>query len=165
MVKEKRFREDLYYRLNVINIRIPSLRERKEDIPLLIENIIDKLNFQLGLNVQGINDMSVKKLMDYDWPGNIRELQNVVERGMNIGLSGILNWGHFDEYFQNKMISKMKNLSGREILPLKQAKGDTEKEIIIRCLAKNDNNKTQCARELGISRTILYKKMKKYDLM
>lgn len=164
MVKEKNFREDLYYRLNVINIRIPSLRERKEDIPLLIENIIDKLNFQLGLNVQGVNDVAIKKLMDYDWPGNIRELQNVVERGMNTALSGILNWGHFDEYFQNKMLGKMRTVS-REILPLKLAKGETEKEIIIRSLAKHNNNKTQCAKELGISRTILYKKMKKYDLM
>jgi transcriptional regulator with PAS, ATPase and Fis domain len=91
MIKDKTFREDLYYRLNVINIKIPSLRERREDIPLLVENMIDKLNFQLGLNVKGVGCGVIDRLMDYDWPGNVRELQNVIERGMNIALSGSLN--------------------------------------------------------------------------
>lgn len=163
MIKDKTFREDLYYRLNVINIKIPSLRERKEDIPLLIENMIGKLNFQLGLNVQGISSSSIDRLMNYDWPGNVRELQNVIERAMNMALSGKLNSNHFDEYFQNKMLKH--SISNREILPLKLAKSDTEKEIIIKSLEKNNNNKTKCAKELGISRTMLYKKLEQYKIM
>ena len=79
MIIDKKFRDDLYYRLNVINIRIPSLRERKRDIRLLADNIISKLNFQLGLNVQGIDNHVIEKFMEYEWPGNIRELQNVIE--------------------------------------------------------------------------------------
>lgn len=163
MIKDKTFREDLYYRLNVINIKIPSLRERKEDIPLLVDNMIDKLNFQLGLNVKGVDSCVIDRLMDYDWPGNVRELQNVIERGMNIALSGNLSLDHIDEYFQNKM--QKHSISNRQILPLKLAKSDTEKEIIIKSLAKNNNNKSKCAKELGISRTMLYKKLEQYNIV
>lgn len=163
MVIEKKFRSDLFYRLNVVNIRIPPLRERKEDIPLLVDNIITKLNFQLGLSVHGVEEEVLNKFNEYEWPGNIRELQNVVERGMNIGLSGILNWNNFEDYFHNKLLRnctfKIKN---GEIL-IKKAKKDLEKEIICDVLGKF-NNKAKCARELGISRTLLYKKMKEYKL-
>lgn len=165
MIKEKHFRDDLFYRLNVINIRVPSLRERKEDIPFLIDNIIEKLNFQFGLNVQGIDANVIDKFMDYEWPGNIRELQNVIERGMNVALSGILNWSHFEEYFYNKIIRHNRHVSKSDILPLRQAKGEMEKDIIVQCLINNNNNKAQCARELGISRTMLYKKMKQYSIV
>ncbi|MEL7647338.1 MAG: sigma 54-interacting transcriptional regulator [Sedimentibacter sp.] len=164
MVKDRKFRDDLYYRLNVISIRIPSLRERKGDIPLLVNNIIDKLNFQLGLNVKGVETEVLDKFMEYDWPGNIRELQNVIERGMNIALTGSLTWNNFEEYFHNKL-SRFKVCSNNKaILPLKQAKGDIEKEIIIESLKKNNNNRAQSAKDLGISRTMLYKKIKHYNI-
>ncbi len=165
MIKERKFRDDLYYRLNVISIRIPSLRERKEDIPLLVNNIIDKINFQLGLNITGIESQVLDKFMEYDWPGNIRELQNVIERGMNIALTGNLTWNHFEEYFQNKLLRFVSYISNKDILPLKKAKGEIEKDIIIECLRKNNNNKAQSAKELGISRTLLYRKLRLYNIM
>ena len=165
MIKDKKFRDDLYYRLNVINIRIPSLKERKEDIGILVENIIDKLNFQLGLNVQGIDLNVIEKFKEYEWPGNIRELQNVIERGMNIALTGVLTWNHFEDYFHNKLLKHNVNMNNSKPLPLKQAKTKMEKEIIIECLKRSNFNKAQCARDLGISRTMLYKKMKQYGIM
>jgi transcriptional regulator with PAS, ATPase and Fis domain len=154
----------LYYRLNVISIKIPALRERKEDIPLLANNIIDKLNFQLGLNVAGIESKVLDKFMEYEWPGNIRELQNIIERGMNIALTGNLSWNHFENYFQNKL-SRNYTCNNKMILPLKQAKGEMERDVIIESLKKNNNNKAQSAKELGISRTMLYRKMNQYNIM
>jgi transcriptional regulator with PAS, ATPase and Fis domain len=164
MIKDKKFRDDLYYRLNVISIKIPALRERKEDIPLLANNIIDKLNFQLGLNVAGIESKVLDKFMEYEWPGNIRELQNIIERGMNIALTGNLSWNHFENYFQNKL-SRNYTCNNKMILPLKQAKGEMERDVIIESLKKNNNNKAQSAKELGISRTMLYRKMNQYNIM
>lgn len=164
MIKDKKFRDDLYYRLNVISIKIPALRERKGDIPLLVNNIIDKLNFQLGLNVAGIESKVLDKFMEYEWPGNIRELQNIIERGMNIALTGNLSWNHFENYFQNKL-SRNYTCNNKMILPLKQAKGEMERDVIIESLKKNNNNKAQSAKELGISRTMLYRKMKQYNIM
>ncbi len=162
MVNEKKFRSDLFYRLNVINIKIPSLRQRKEDISLLVDSIIQKLNFQLGLNIQGIDNKVIEKFKEYEWPGNIRELQNVVERGMNIALTGILEWNHFEEYFENKLLRNNNSRIKKDLL-IKQAKKNLEKEIVIEGLKKY-NNKALCARELGISRTLLYKKIKEYDI-
>lgn len=81
------FRSDLYYRLNVIRIQAPTLRERKEDIPLLVENFIRQLNRQLGMVIEGVGPGSMELLMDYDWPGNVRELQNAVESAMNAAAS------------------------------------------------------------------------------
>ena len=94
-------RSDLYYRLNVIRIRIPPLRERREDIPMLIDHLIKKLNFQLNLQIPGITPEAVKRLMEYDWPGNVRELQNVLERAMNLAWFEMLEWKYFSDYFNH----------------------------------------------------------------
>lgn len=164
MVIDKKFRSDLFYRLNVINIKIPPLRERKEDIAMLVDNIISRLNFQLGLNIQGIDMKIIERFKEYEWPGNVRELQNVVERGMNMALSGIMEWNHFEEYFENKLLKSFsKKRIGKGLL-IKQAKKSLEKEIILEGLEKYCNNKALCSRELGISRTMLYKKMKEYKI-
>jgi transcriptional regulator with PAS, ATPase and Fis domain len=165
MISERKFRNDLFYRLNVINIKVPPLRERKEDIPLHVDNIINKLNFQMGLNIQGADPEVIERFMEYDWPGNIRELQNVVERGMNIALTGQLQWHHFGDYFNNKFLRNSTIIRKNDELQLRQAKKDLEKNIILERLVKNSYNKTQCARELGISRTLLYKKMRQYGIM
>lgn len=166
MIKVKKFRDDLYYRLNVLNIKIPSLKERIEDIQILSDNIISKLNFQLGLNIQGIDDNVIEKFMEYEWPGNIRELQNVIERGMNTALNGILTWNYFEDYFHNKLRGRIFPIClNSNVIPLKQAKEEAEKESIVQCLMKNNGNKAKSSRDLGISRTMLYKKMKKYDIV
>ncbi|QIB69276.1 AAA domain-containing protein [Aminipila butyrica] len=164
MVSSNAFRSDLFYRLNVLSIRIPALRERTEDIPLLVDSMIEKFNFQLGLNVQGIQPQVLQRFGEYDWPGNIRELQNVVERGMNMALTGMLEWKHFDEYFQNKALRRLGRTAEKGSLLIRQAKKNLEKEILLESLAKYGDNKTQCAREMGISRTLLYKKMKEYGI-
>ncbi len=164
MVIDNKFRSDLFYRLNVISIKIPPLRERKEDIVLLVENIINRLNFQLGLNIEGIDLGVIEKFKEYEWPGNVRELQNVVERGMNMALSGIMEWNHFEEYFENKLLKNINSKRKNKGFLIKQAKKSLEKEIIIDVLEKCCNNKALVSRELGISRTMLYKKMKEYGI-
>lgn len=163
LVSEKKFRNDLFYRLNIVNIRIPPLRERKEDISMLVDYIIDKLNFQLGLSIEGIENNVIDRFQEYEWPGNIRELQNVVERGMNMSLTGTLKWNDFKNYFENKFLKKSDVRVFHKDLAIKQAKKDVEKEIIVEVLKKY-NNKTVCAKELSISRTMLYKKIKEYDI-
>ncbi|MGF6905592.1 sigma-54 interaction domain-containing protein [Fusobacterium sp. PH5-44] len=161
LVKIGEFRSDLFYRLNVIKIVIPPLRDRKEDIPLLVEDIIKRLNFQLGKHIIKVSDEANEKLMEYDWPGNIRELQNVVERAMNMADSLILEWEDFYDYFENKQLKKrIKNNN----FSIKTIKKNLEKEIISDALEKTSNNKTKTAKMLGISRTILYKKLKEYDI-
>lgn len=169
MVKENKFRSDLFYRLNVIKIVIPPLRKRKEDIPLIVDNLLDKLNFQLGMSVPSISDEAKMKLKEYDWPGNIRELQNVVERAMNMSWGEALEWKHFSPYFENKRLRKNHKININNELStneneflIKDMKDRLEKETIIQALSKCNNNKTQAANMLGISRTLLYKKMEKY---
>ncbi|MBU5313215.1 sigma 54-interacting transcriptional regulator [Tissierella carlieri] len=171
MVKENKFRSDLFYRLNVIKLVIPPLRKRKEDIPLIVDNLLDKLNFQLGMSVPSISDEAKMKLKEYEWPGNIRELQNVVERAMNMSWGEVLEWKHFSPYFENKKLRKNHKININNELStndneflIKDMKDRLEKETIIQALSKCNNNKTQTANMLGISRTLLYKKMEKYSI-
>jgi transcriptional regulator with PAS, ATPase and Fis domain len=166
LVQRKKFRMDLFYRLNVLKIVIPPLRERKEDIPSIVENLIDKLNYQLGMNVPGISDEAKNKFVEikYDWPGNIRELQNIVERGMNKSWGKILEWEHFKEYFENKKTEHKKLCVDDNEASMKEMKENLEKKTIIKTLKNCDYNKTQAAKVLGISRTALYKKFNKYGI-
>jgi len=166
MVKDKKFRSDLFFRLNVLKIVIPPLRKRKEDIPLIVESLIDKLNFQLGMKIPGISEEAKYKLMeiDYDWPGNVRELQNVVERAMNNSWGEILTWEHFSEYFERKQFKRDINVNKKDISPIKDMKEDLEKEAIVKALNDCNNNKAEAAKILGISRTALYKKIQKYHI-
>lgn len=163
LVSEKKFRDDLFYRLNIVNIRIAPLRERKEDIPMLVNHIVNSLNFQMGLGIEEIEKDVIDRFREYDWPGNIRELQNVVERGMNMSLRGTLKWDDLKDYFENKPLRKNSDIAFNKDVAIKQAKKNIEKEIIAEMLKKYDN-KTLCAKELGISRTMLYKKIKEYNI-
>ncbi|MDR7857622.1 sigma 54-interacting transcriptional regulator [Tissierella sp.] len=164
MIKEKKFRSDLFYRLNVIKIVIPPLRKRKEDIPLIADNLLDRLNFQLGMSVPSITDEAKSRLLEYEWPGNIRELQNVVERAMNMSWGETLEWKHFSPYFENKRLQKSSRIDGNNEFLIKDMKDRLEKETITEALNKCNNNKTQAANILGISRTLLYKKIDKYNI-
>ncbi|AOT69920.1 sigma-54 interaction domain-containing protein [Geosporobacter ferrireducens] len=165
MVGEKKFRSDLFYRLNVVKITIPPLRKRKEDIPLIVENLIEKLNFQLGMKIPGISEDAEIKLMevDYDWPGNIRELQNIVERAMNSSWVETLEWIHFKDYFTSKNPKFIDKVSKNNISKIKDIKAELEKETIINVL-DNSITKAEAAKKLGISRTSFYKKLKKYEI-
>lgn len=163
MVDDKLFRSDLYYRLNVINIRIPPLRDRLSDIPLLVSNMIERLNLQLGTTVEGVSPEALENLCDYAWPGNIRELQNVLERAMNARLTGMIPWQYFSEYFQQK---RKNFLTDRATFrtPIRETKRNLERSMIYDALMKNRGNKKRTAESLGISRTMLYRKIQEYGI-
>lgn len=158
MIEDKTFREDLYYRINVINIGVFPLRERKEDIIAISNNFIDYLNRNNFKQVRGLSNKAVNVLLSYDWPGNVRELKNVIERAYHIleGESFIEPW-HLPGNVK-------KNLDEGSNIPLKVELGEIEKKIIIDRLNAFNGNKTKAAANLGISRMALHKKIEKYGL-
>lgn len=160
-IKEGKFREDLYYRLNVMKISIPPLRDRKEDIPKLVNELRIKVAKRLGIYVEGISKEAVECLVNYDWPGNIRELENVIERAINLLESDlIIKLEHLPERLtKNKFKSyKDKNRHLKDIIE------EVEKDVVLECLKENNWNKNKVAKILGISRAGLYKKIEEYKL-
>jgi len=167
LVEKNAMRNDLFYRLNVIKIKIPPLRERLEDIQLIIQGLINKLNIELGSKITGINPKVIEIFNKYSWPGNIRELQNAIERAMNIAWIGQLEPKHFNEtIFQNKLSDEtIRTSEESDDLSLKSKKNIMIKETVIEALNKSNGNKSQAAKLLGISRTVLYEKLKKYNIV
>lgn len=164
MVLNKLFREDLYYRLNVVNIKTPPLREHKEDIPLLVYDKINDLNKSMDRNIKGISDEALKLLEQYDWPGNVRELNNVVERSVNMCESNMLGVNDFKDIFCE--VQKSESSKGDiRVSTLNEILEFTEKENIIKALNLCDNNKTKASEILGISRTSLHHKIRKYNII
>lgn len=159
LVEEERFRQDLFYRLNVIRIKVPPLRERKEDIPIIARNIVYKLNYTLGLDIPDIHPEVYELMQDYDWPGNVRELQNMVESAMNRAYNEPLRAKHF-ETLQHMLLTQPKvHISASD---LKTRTIDNEYQTIMNALEQNHYNKQKTAAALGISRSTLYQKLKKY---
>jgi two-component system response regulator HupR/HoxA len=164
MVEQGTFREDLYYRLNVINIRVPPLKERKEDIPVLVEHFLAKIAEQSAKPKKQLMGRTVEKLYDYPWPGNVRELQNEIER--LCVLTGD------DSKISHEMLSpkilelgeKSKIQGARLHGKLKDALEDLEREMIKEGLRRTGWNKSKLAKELGISRAGLIMKVEKYGL-
>lgn len=154
LVEKGIFRKDLYYRLNVIHIHIPSLRERKEDIPILINHFINKFNLTLNKSIKGYDNSFIEPLLNYDFPGNVRELQNIIERAINISETEILTRDHLPKYIYYRKIDLNDYLNLEEI----------KKDYIIRILKENDYNISKASKKLGISRPTLYKIIKKYRL-
>jgi DNA-binding NtrC family response regulator len=158
-VREGRFRDDLYYRLNVINIRIPPLRERIEDVPLLAQEFLDRLAHELGREVSGISEEALRLLMDHDWPGNVRELENAVERALVTCKSGIL--GALDFAF----LSRPAGAPGSGLsLPPGLTLQEMEKQYVAATLARLQGNVKAAAEALGIDRSTLYEKIKRYEI-
>ncbi len=151
-VKSGNFREDLYYRLNVLTINIPPLRERPDDIPLLTEYLFDKLKKGLNKNVKKIDHEVIETLKNYNWPGNIRELQNVLERALNLSTTENIHISSIPDNIAGCK-KELKNISPLNVY---------EKQLITSLLKENNGNKTKVAQILGISRTTLYKKLKQY---
>jgi len=158
-VKKGNFRLDLYYRLGVIDIRIPPLRERKDDIPELVGHFIKTIGPKLGKVIKGIDDEAMDLLMDYDWPGNIRELSNVIERAINLTSKDVITADILPEELRRTETLVLPQM------PLDANKGVLEARLIRDCLRRNGGNRTRAAQELGISRVTLYRKMVKYSLM
>lgn len=153
-IEEKTFREDLYYRLNVISILIPPLRERKEDIIALVEHFIAKSNQKCGRAIKGITKRAQEILLSYDWPGNVRELENIIERGV------VLSRG---EALDQEDLSSL-SFGGRKGIPLDLSLKEMEKAHISNILEKTKWNLGQTAEILGIHRNTLRLKMKEYGI-
>lgn len=160
LIQEGKFREDLYYRLNVMTIEIPPLRERLEDIEELARVLLKKLSNQLGKYVSKISDNALEYLLAHSWPGNVRELENVLERAINLTDSDTIIPVHLPVYITQR---STKAIDG-PVRPLKDTIEDVEKEAILRCLEYTEGNKLKTAELLNISRSSLYNKMEKYGI-
>lgn len=161
-VSEGKFREELYYRLNVILISLPPLRERKEDIRNLVDFFIAKFGKREGKNIRDISDEAFKLLMDYRWHGNIRELENVIERMVVMEDSQTLQVSSLPEYFKTDKEVSSQKLGLKEESKLE--KTGKEKNLIIEALQASKGNRTEAAKALGISRRTLQTKIKDYNL-
>ena len=166
LVKEDKFRSDLYYRLDVINIHMPPLRDRKEDIPMLTEDFISKFNAVLETDITGISDAAMKKLQDYNWPGNVRELKNVIERAMNETNSGVIKESAIT--FSGLEMRSQSNIRGKDYIqsdnPIEESKRAAEAEVILTALNTCNGNKTKAAKLLKIPRPLLYQKMNRLGI-
>jgi transcriptional regulator with PAS, ATPase and Fis domain len=155
-VKAKRFREDLYYRLNVIEIRLPPLRERREDIPLLVEAFLQKCAQSSHRPVRGVTESALALLIDYTWPGNVRELENFIERAVTLSRADKIGADDLPPMVQGaRGDRRVIDEAAERTLPLHEV----EKEYILRILEKTGGNKYQAANILGIDRKTLYRKL------
>lgn len=160
-VEKGRFREDLYYRLNVISIEIPPLKERAGDIPLIAEHLLDYLIRELNTNKKIIARETIDILMKYHWPGNVRELRNVLERAINLSTEGVILPQHLPDRVLKNRIYKDKEI---RVNPLNDIVAEAEKTAIINAIISAGGNKSLAANNLKIHRTALYKKMNKYNI-
>jgi PAS domain S-box-containing protein len=161
LVKEGLFRDDLYYRLNVVNILLPPLRDRKEDIPMLIEHFIDKFRAEKQKDINGISDPVITLLMQHSFPGNIRELENIIEYAFILCPGGMIQDHHLPDSFQVEQGEE--DFEG-ELQTSGMSLEQIEKQAIIGALKRNRWKKMITCRELGISKDTLRRKIERYDL-
>ncbi|RLA78015.1 MAG: sigma-54-dependent Fis family transcriptional regulator [Deltaproteobacteria bacterium] len=164
LVRQGRFREDLYYRLNVIPIHIPPLRERKSDIPLLLLHFLKAFNALRGGRVEGFSPEAMNLLMEYDWPGNVRELENLVERLVVLKGEGMVRPEDLPEKIREGELIPSQRGGEKGTLNLSRAVSEFEKRLIIDALRKANGVKSEAARLLGIKRTTLLEKMKRQKI-
>lgn len=157
-IKKGNFREDLYYRLNVVPIFIPPLRERKEDIPELIEHFFEQFHNEKGWKKRSIDSDALRILMEYDWPGNVRELRNAVERLIIMSQSEVIKVSDIEN--AGIVSGRNKNQNYFNYTTLKEAKDAFERDFILKKLNENNWNMTKTAELIGIERSNLYKKLK-----
>ena len=157
-INKREFREDLFFRLNVISIEIPPLRERKDDIPLLINHFINKFGNNRNL-IKGVSDEALQVLMDYDWPGNVRELENCIERAFTLGVKGMIETRDLPKSVFVESKKMVISQSGEKI-----TLSEHEEEIITRTLKETEGNKRKAAKSLNIGITTLYRKLKRYGI-
>ncbi len=157
-VKAGRFREDLFYRLNVIQIRIPSLRERRQDIPLLAEHFVERIAHEMGKHVAGLSEGALKLLFEYNWPGNVRELENAIERAIATCRNPVIT--------EDDVEFLLRPAGGRHglVIPPNMTLDDLEKQAIIATLGRTGGNIKESASQLGIDRSTLYDKIRRYEI-
>jgi len=167
-VKEGRFREDLFYRLNVLPIQLPALRERRDDIPILISYFVDRFRKKLGREIQGLEDDVLDLFINYDWPGNIREMENLLERlvlmarGQTIAMADVPGEIKQAVYEQSLLPPEKKPSQFKEFI--RSHTEEAERQMLVRCLEECGGNVTRAAQRLGLSRKGLQLKMIKYNL-
>ena len=164
----KKFREDLYYRLNVISITVPPLRERKDDLPLLIEHFIDLYSKENNMKIKKIADDIIPILMGYNWPGNIRELENIIERAVILDTDNVINRDDLPEIILHGSTYLNPGLGDKVMeafSSLKHALQEPEKVHILQVLKEVGWNKKEAANKLGVNRTTLYNKLRKYNIV
>ncbi len=155
-VRQGTFRQDLFFRLNVVQIKIPPLRERKTDIPILLNSFLEKFSEANG-RMRTISEDAIARMMAYDWPGNVRELENAIERAIALGSGPILHVGDLPTNLQYGTGDRLPQ--NDELLPL----DELERRAILRALREAGGDKLAAARMLGIGKTTLYRKLKQYD--
>jgi len=153
------FREDLYYRLNVIKIELPPLSQRREDIPLLVDHFINQFNLKKGKKITGVSDKTMSLLMQYEFPGNVRELENLIEHAFVLCHSSQIELEYLPREFVNKFRAEEKRPS-KSTERLK----DAEATVIIDILKRHGGNRSKTAEELGIDKSTLWRKIKKYNI-
>ncbi|MGB9846031.1 MAG: sigma-54 interaction domain-containing protein [Desulfotomaculales bacterium] len=161
MVREGLFRQDLFYRLNVVVLEIPPLRERPEDIPALVASLLAKLTEHLGCSPKRIDEGALECLRKHTWPGNVRELENVLERILNLVEEDVITVHHFPFYLRQEInfIPGEKN-----VVPLKEAVEKTEKAMLLRALEITGGDRLAAAKILQISKSSLYEKISRYKI-
>lgn len=159
LVTNGSFREDLFYRINVVRLSLPPLSRHKEDIPLLVDHFINKFNALKGKNIKDISRQAMNILMEYEFPGNIRELENFIEYAFILCHEGQINTHHFPRELLNKIPAKQ-----FEDIPIKNLLHQSEARTIIEILHKYNGSKVKTASQLGINKTTLWRKMKKYGI-
>jgi len=161
-VEAGRFRRDLYYRLNVVEIHLPSLSERVEDIPLLVEFFVDKYRKEMNKNIKGVDADAMKALMNYSWKGEVRELENVIERAVIFCKGEYITINELPSYISN--VSQTSSFPGT-FKTLEIAINEFEKDYIQKALAQNEYDKEKTARMLGISTATLYRRIKELKIL
>ena len=164
MVREGKFRQDLYYRVNVITLTQPPLRERIGDIPLLVEHYLEEFNRETGKRVRGFDESAMRLLQQFDWPGNVRELLNVIERAVVLSKGDVITAADLPESLRRNETLHAAFEPRAHGNSLKNALAQPERQIILDALETHGWNRQNTARALGINRTTLYKKMKRYGI-
>src|SRR6185312_6940858 len=163
-VQQGTFRRDLYFRLNVLTLRIPPLRERKQDIPLLAGHVLERVARTTGVH-RTISDDALRRMLDYEWPGNVRELENCLERACALSSSATLQIGDLPTGLRNLANEDYPTLEttpqAHGILPL----AEMEKRAITQAIEQLHGDKLEAARRLGIGKTTLYRKLKEYGAL
>ena len=166
LIGQAEFREDLYYRLNVVDLEIPSLRKRREDVPLLAQHFLQIFAARNHKEIKGFTPQAMDHLIRYDWPGNVRELMNAVERAVVLSRSDYLSEKDFPvisgfKIKNDETISQTPPINGDGTTPLEEV----EKATILKTMEASGGNKSEAARRLGITRKTLHKKLKTYGVM
>jgi len=157
-VRKGEFRQDLYYRLKVVEVSLPPLRERLEDLPLLVDHFCHSFNERFKKNIEGISNDALGKFMDYSWPGNVRELEHVMEHAFVLCHGGVITLEHLPSEIRD--YGRLERIAAQEA----RTHGSNGAQEILNALNKTHWNKTKAARLLGISRRTIYRKISLHQL-